>query len=302
MTGFALAFPGQGVKPADLRRDLADLRSEPLISVVLESLHRTDVADLDLTDTRVVQPTMLALGLIRARAIAPSLANVPLVAGHSFGEITALAFAGAVSEDDAIRLARTRGELCQRTSAERPGAMVAVMGLDATEVEWMRRRISFTRPTAHLEVAAINGPKQIVLSGDPDAVRQVAEDAAAVDAEAQVLPIGGAFHCQHMAGALPEWTAALDAIEIRPPNCTFVSSTEARPLTTARGVRRALARALVLPVRWVETLSVARELGVRRMVDAGPGQVLHKLGKRLGGLDFVEYHTVIEQTATSKGA
>ncbi|MYW90050.1 ACP S-malonyltransferase [Amycolatopsis rubida] len=278
----ALCFPGQGIPAADLAcglRRLSPGRADRLLATL--SAHSLD--DLDLTDTRVVQPTILALSLSGARAMVPRTGDVALVLGHSFGEISALAYVGCLSEEDALRVAAIRGELCWKQSLQRDGAMVAILGLPPAEVEWLRRRVLGNLPGAQLETAAVNGPRQLVLSGDRPAVHTAAEDAIAHAAEARILPIKGAFHGPHMAGAVPDWARFLDTVEIREARIPFVSSTEVRLCATSAEIRRALVRALVLPVRFAAALDFAASQGVRTMVDSGPGTVLSKLVRRHGG-------------------
>ncbi|MFD2416902.1 ACP S-malonyltransferase [Amycolatopsis pigmentata] len=275
-----LCFPGQGIPETELADALARL-GDDRVAPLLSALCAATLGELDLTDTRVVQPAILTLSLAGARATPRP--DIGLVLGHSFGEISALACAGALSDVDALRMAVTRGELCRRQARQRGGAMVAVLGLVPTEIEWLRRRVLGALPGAQLEVAAVNGPRQIVLSGDRPAVRSIAEDVVARAAEARILPIDGAFHSQHMAGAVREWAKFLDAVEIREARVPFVSSTEVRVATTPSDIRRALVRALVLPVRFTEALDLAAAHGVRTMTDCGPGKVLEKLVRRHGG-------------------
>lgn len=277
MPRLAIAFPGQGIDPVDLARILTEHAGEPLVEGLADRLGTAAWRDLDLGDTRQAQPAILVAGLVAARAgVDPD--EVVAVAGHSFGEITALAFAGAIEADDAVDLVRRRAELCHAAHRQRPGAMLVVMRVPDADLEWIRRQ-AVAATGASLELAVVNGPGQVVLSGDRSAVDQAAAAVTDQDGVARVLAIGGAYHSPLLAEQVQPYGDAVRAVLRRPPRVPLVSCTTQRSLTEVDDLVTALARALVLPVRWIDTMDAVAAIGVDRVVDAGPGRTLVNLAR-----------------------
>jgi malonyl CoA-acyl carrier protein transacylase len=165
--------------------------------------------------------------------------------------------------------------------------MTAVIGFDHEAVERLRRTV-LAEGHGVLEVAGINGRRQIVLSGEPAAVASVAAHAERSGARTVRLPINGAFHSSLMADALPQWRRELQSVTLTKSEVTVVSCIDTRPHREPEAFRELLASALVMPVRWVETLETVRNLGVPRLWEAGPGQVLGSLARRGGAVEFVD--------------
>ena len=210
-----------------------------------------------------------------------------MVVGHSLGEITALAYAGVVSPEDGLRIALERGEICHGVQDRRPGAMAAVTNLDLDGVEWLRRQV-VAQGHGVLEVAGVNGRRQVVLSGDCAAVAALVECAEETSGRVTVLPINGAFHSPLMMDVLPSWRRFPTSVPFARSTTTVISCIDCRPHSDPADFRELLVRALVLPVRWVDTLAAVRQFGVRSMWEAGPGRVLRTLGKHSKVLEFVE--------------
>ncbi|WP_160148796.1 ACP S-malonyltransferase [Amycolatopsis alkalitolerans] len=274
-----VAFAGQGVRPEVVLESLRRHGAHPLVPALLDALRAPTLEALDLTDTRVVQPAIYVAGLAAAEARFGPAAEVPLVAGHSLGELAALAYAGVVGAEDGLRLALARGRLCQAVQRKRPGAMAAVVGLEPVAVEWLRRQVVAERPGV-LEIAAVNGQRQVVLSGDRASVALAVARVADTAARAVELPIGGAFHSPLMIGALPGWRAALRAATFSPCRTRVVSCVDAEQHDDPADLRELLAKALMLPVRWADTVETVRRLGVCELWDAGPGTVPRAPGRR----------------------
>jgi malonyl CoA-acyl carrier protein transacylase len=195
------------------------------------------------------------------------------MAGHSLGELAALVAAGCLAERDGLELVALRGRLMQE-SGERAGAgsMLALMGKGAAE------HASELAEAHGLAVANDNSPQQVVLSGEESAFEGASAAAKALGLRAMELPVTGAFHSPMMAGAVPDFTAALERVEVRSPDDVVVlSAVTAAPF---EDVRAQLAQALTMPVRWRETLLALRDLGADRFVEVGPGRVLTGLVKR----------------------
>ncbi|HEX8051877.1 MAG TPA: ACP S-malonyltransferase [Thermoleophilaceae bacterium] len=254
-------------------RDLVERRRPDLLALAVELVGADPFERID-AGTAYLQPAIYCTtiaSLHAVRALEPDL-----YAGHSLGELAALAAAGSISEDDGLRLVAARGRLMQRAAeAEGDGAMLAVgAGIDAaTEL-------------AHaygLTVANDNSPEQTVLSGPAAAVTDARDDVKARGLRAFRLPIDGAFHSPAMAAALPEFRALLDATEVRPPRRPVFSCVTAQEFDD---VRARLAESLVRGVRWREVLLALHARGADRFVEVGPGQVLTKLARAtLPGVD-----------------
>ncbi len=262
----ALLFPGQGSQTPGMR-EVAEESCPELVTLARELVGEDPFDGLD-RGTRFIQPAMYCASL--GHWIAAGRPLPQLVAGHSLGELAALAAAGAFSEEDGVRLAALRGRLMQDAAeAGIEGAMLAVLGAD-----------EFARDAAArhgLTVANDNAPGQLVLSGPKEAIEATQAEASEAGARTMGLPIPGAFHSPAMETALPGFTESLAAIEISPPKATVLCSTTATPFDD---IRRRLAEALVRPVRWRQTLVELQRAGARRFVEVGPGKVLRGLVRR----------------------
>jgi [acyl-carrier-protein] S-malonyltransferase len=277
-----IAFPGQGNKKD---ATVAALRRHGEHPLVREFLAGAEPESLDLGDTSVSQPATYAAGIASAQE-AFSVTGVPVVLGHSLGELTAAAFAGVLDPHDGFALAQRRGEICHAQQSVRAGAMIAVMGTDVTGAEWLRRQ-AVARSGGVIEIAGLNGKRQTVLSGDVAAVEACVEVAKEIGAIVEVLPIGGSFHSPLMHGAIPKWREAVEAVEFRAPTVPFVSSVDGQAHDDPMQIRELVIRALLLPVRWLDAMRTVRALGVEQLWDAGPGTTLARLAKRESIVKFV---------------
>jgi [acyl-carrier-protein] S-malonyltransferase len=295
---YGIAFPGQGVKAEALLLALRAHVRHPLVGRLLATFGAADPGGLDLGDTAVTQPATFAAGIGAVDAAFGPDHRPPVVLGHSLGELTAAAYAGFLGTDEGFELAVDRGRLCRDQGRRRPGAMVAIVGADAGELEWLRRGVV----AAHggvLDVAGLNSARQTVLSGTPEAVAAAVRAAEERCLRAEVLPIPGGFHSSLMVDAVPAWRRHLDSADFREGTSPFVSAIDARPHTDPDQVREQLARGLVLPVRWQEAVRAVRELGVPGLVDAGPGTTLLKLGRRSRTLEFTGLGEVPDPVRTA---
>jgi [acyl-carrier-protein] S-malonyltransferase len=270
----AIAFPGQG---GDWRAAVEILRSQPADPLVLALADRLGTADwdaLDGLDTAIAQPVIYVAGLVGpARDTDATLAM-----GHSLGEITAAAWAGAMAPEAGLDLMVARGALGAAGQAQRPGAMVAINRWHADEVDWLRRTVQ-AELGGVLDVAVTNSPTQIVLSGDAalvDAALERANDAGAV---ARRLPIGGAYHSTLMAPAVDGFRLAVRAAVSAAPRVPVLSSTSQRLLDDPDDLVEGLTRSLVLAVDWPATVAAAVATGCTRAIEAGPGDTLSRLAR-----------------------
>lgn len=250
-----------------------------------------------LTETHHAQPAILAHAVavvlaLRERGIAPSL-----VAGHSIGEYSAAAAAGALAPADALRAVRRRGELMFAAGTEVPGAMAAVMGLPAARVSEVCREVSARDGVVVL--ANHNSDAQVVISGEVAAVAAAGPALTAAGAK-RVIPlnVSGAFHSPLLEGAAARFREFLGGLPVADPVVPLVANVSARPVTTAAELAEGLGRQLTAAVRWHETMElIAAGDGAPLpfVLEVGPGKVLTGLARRAyPGTQFIPVGTVEE--------
>jgi [acyl-carrier-protein] S-malonyltransferase len=269
-------FPGQGIGATAVAAALDENRGDPLVVALSERTGIDDWSGLDMRQTSVSQPAVFVAGVLGARHLE---APPALVVGHSLGELTALAAAGGIDAHAGLELVVARGLACE--SVRRDGEMMAVMGVEGADLEWVRRWAIGTTG-AVLEVAAVNGHGQVVLSGAGEAIDACVAEVGRLGGIAQRLPIGGGFHSPLMVDALASYREALANADVRRPRVPWLSSVDLAVHDDPDKIREVLARALLLPVRWLGALQAAEALGCRELVDIGPDRTLAKLSRRSG--------------------
>jgi [acyl-carrier-protein] S-malonyltransferase len=281
----ALLFAGQGAQYPGMGRDLAE--GFPAALPWLEqcrSLLGFDLPALcfhgpegELTKTENAQPAIflvswLALQLLRARA--PGF-SFQAAAGLSLGEMTALTAAGVFEFQDGLKIARQRGRFMQEACDLTRGGMAAVLGLD----------LAATRAVcaeADVEVANLNCPGQIVISGELEKIARACQLAKSKGAKRAVaLPVAGAYHSRLMAGARPKVAAMLAAVSIKSPAVPVISNVTARPHTTPGDIAARLAEQVTSEVRWEESMRYLLGQGFTRFIELGPGTTLCGFLKRI---------------------
>ena len=261
----AVLFPGQGSQTPDMR-DLVAQREPELLDRCLDLVGEDPFARVE-ESTRFQQPAIFCASIAgwRALDLEPQLA-----AGHSLGELAALAAAGVLTTEDALELVVLRGRLM--AEADPDGSMIALVGADADEA-------AAVAEAAGLTVANDNAPGQIVLAGAPRPLRGRRGQGATSSASARsACPSPARSTRPSMEPAVAPFRAALDEAELHEPAFTVISCASAKPFDD---VREELARALIRPVRWRETFTALHEAGAERYVEAGPGKVLARLAKRI---------------------
>jgi [acyl-carrier-protein] S-malonyltransferase len=287
----AIVFPGQGAQTVGMAGDWVDAHPEAaalfaraagILGYDLLGLCREGPAE-KLNATSVSQPAILvtslaALEVLRGREGNP-LAATRITAGLSLGEYTALVFAGVLGFDDAVRLVDVRGRAMQECAEQRPGAMVAVLGMDR---EPLTTLCNEHRGGEVLEVANVLCPGNIVVSGSAAACRRLEAAALAAGAMKCVpLEVAGAFHTSLMQPAVERLAAALAETSFRPPRIPVVSNVDARPHTDPDEIRGLLARQVVGVVEWNASMAYVLSTGVRSVWEVGPGRVLRGLMRRI---------------------
>jgi [acyl-carrier-protein] S-malonyltransferase len=293
----AMLFPGQGSQALGMGKSLADgfAAARRLYEEVDDALgeHLSclmfEGPECDLTLTENAQPALLATSLAALRVLQAEggfavSRHVAYVAGHSLGEYSALAAAGALSVGTAARLLKLRGQAMQRAVPPGRGAMAALIGIDleaACQVAAEASRAVAGAPQI-CAVANDNAPGQVVVSGDRDAVERAIAIARAYGGRRSViLPVSAPFHSPLMAPAAAEMREALEAVELRSPLVPLVANVSAEPTCEPGKIKRLLVEQVTSMVRWRESMQFLAADGVEEVVETGAGHVLAGLAKRI---------------------
>jgi len=289
----AFLFPGQGAQSVGMGYGLYEQHPEArerfeaanaLMDVDLLTLMFGLDASIgdpeeELKQTAITQPalythSLAAMAVLETRGVRPDM-----VAGHSLGEYSALAAAGALSFEDGLRVVRRRGELMAEAGDRRPGAMAAIMGADDADVEAACEAAS-AEGDGVVQPANYNAPGQVVISGDEAAVERAT---ARVKGRAIPLPVSGAFHSPLMAYARDGLGEVLEAVPLEAPDCPVYMNVTGAPTTDPDEIRQRLMEQLLSPVRWAQSLRRMQADGASRFVEVGAGNVLRGLvGRTLG--------------------
>ncbi len=280
MPKLAFIFPGQGSQRVGMGSGLREARpdvferfisqAEEASGLPIEKLCAEGPQE-ELTRTEVAQPALFAVALM-VNELARELDLRPaFVAGHSLGEYTAAVAAGTVPVGDGMRLVAERGRLMAEIQSVRPGAMAAIMGLDANRLEGLCKQASEAGIVAP---ANLNTPSQTVVSGEESAVVRLMELALEAGAAKAIrLQTGGAFHSQLMKPVQQKLGEMMDTLTWSNPDVPLVANALGTPVTTGEEVKRALVAQIASPVRWVDCVKVMDEAGCA-FLELGPGRVL----------------------------
>lgn len=286
----AFVFPGQGAQAIGMGKALAE--AYPAAKAVFDEVDEAlgeklsaliwdgDIADLTLTAN--AQPALMATSLAALRALEAegvAISDAGFVAGHSLGEYSALAAAGAIGIADTARLLRIRGRAMQDAVPVGVGAMAALLGADfalATEVA------AEAAQGGVVQAANDNDPTQVVISGDRAAVERAVELAKARGAKrAMLLPVSAPFHCALMQPAADAMAAALADVAIRAPAVPLVANVRAAAVTDPAEIRKLLVEQVTGSVRWRESVEWMAGQGVTEFWEIGAGKALSGMIKRI---------------------
>jgi [acyl-carrier-protein] S-malonyltransferase len=288
----AFVFPGQGSQAVGMGKALAD--SFAPARAVFEEVDGALGAKLSatifegpadqLTLTENAQPALMAVSLavlrvLEAEAGLDLAREARFVAGHSLGEYSALAAAGAFTIADTARLLRVRGQAMQKAVPVGVGAMAALIGLEfavaaAVATEAAQGQVC--------QAANDNGGGQVVVSGDKAAVERAVEIAKAKGAKrAMLLPVSAPFHCALMRPAAEVMAQALANVSVKRPVVPVVANVLARPIQEPAEIVQALVEQVTGTVRWRESVAAMAQAGVTRFYEVGAGKVLSGLIKRI---------------------
>lgn len=280
----AYVFPGQGAQFVGMGKDLYDSHaaSRELFEEANQILgfRITDVmfegTAEELKETKVTQPAIFLHSVILAKALGQRFDPL-MAAGHSLGEFSALVACDALRFSDGLRLVAARANAMQKATEEQPSAMAAVLGLEDEKVEEICRGIE-----AVVVPANYNCPGQLVISGTVEGVDLACAELLEAGARrALKLNVGGAFHSPLMESARMELQKAIEATEIRQPNCPIYQNIDARPHVEPMMIKQNLIEQLTGPVRWTQSITQMIADGASSFVEVGPGNVLQGLIKKI---------------------
>ncbi|MBA4792835.1 ACP S-malonyltransferase [Phenylobacterium sp.] len=289
----AFIFPGQGSQSVGMGVDLAQAFA-PAREVFEEvddalgqklSVLMRDGPEGELTLTENAQPALMAVSLAVVRVLEKEFGvgvdKAAFVAGHSLGEYSALAAAGALSVADTARLLKLRGQAMQRAVPVGEGAMASLIG-PKTDVALAEEAAAAGAEVGVCVVANDNNQGNVVISGAKAAVDRAVEKAKELGARAIPLNVSAPFHCPLMQPAADEMARALAEAAIVAPRAPLVANVTARPVHDPEEIRRLLVEQVTGRVRWRESVAwLAGEGGVTRFAEAGAGKVLSGMVKRI---------------------
>ena len=285
MSKTALLFAGQGAQAVGMGKDFAE--QIPAARALFDRANAALGYDLahvcfhgpeaELTKTEHAQPgiflvSWVAFQLLRERV--PSL-KFDATAGLSLGEFTALTAANVMSFEDGLTVVRQRGRFMQEACEVTQGGMAAIIGLD----EAPTREVC---AEAGVELANLNCPGQLVLSGAAEKIARACELAKAKGAKrALPLPVAGAYHSRLMASAQPKLQAALAGIPLHPPSVPVIANVTAQPHGGGADIRQRLVEQVTASVRWEASMRHLLAQGFTRFIELGPGTALSGFMKRI---------------------
>ena len=276
MSRIAFIFPGQGAQYCGMGQDfyeetetgkrIFDMASEILgFSVPELCFEKNDRLDI----TEYTQAAMVTASIAMMRVLEENGIKPDVAAGLSLGEYCALAAAGVMSDEDAIRTVRQRGILMQEAVPVGEGAMAAILALDASAIE------EVTGAMEGVWIANYNCPGQIVISGEKAAVEEACEKLKAAGAKrAVMLNVSGPFHSGMLTAAGEKLGQVLSRVELHEPRIPYVANVTAQYVKSAAEVKELLTRQVSSSVRWQQSVEAMIGDGVDTFIEIGPGKTL----------------------------
>ena len=286
----AYVYPGQGSQYVGMGRDLFESYEEiNELYLLSNEILGFDIAKVSfegpeekLKQTNITQPAIVIHSIAATRLLKNS--NADFAAGHSLGEFSALIYAGALDFADGLRLVQLRGELMQKAGEEYKGTMAAIIGLDPAILEEICKDAA---RDGIVQIANINSPGQIVISGSIEGVKKAMALAKENGAKlVKELVVHGAFHSPLMESAKKDFKAALDNTEFNKIRIPVYSNVTAKPITKDTDpavIKDTLYDQLTSSVLWQESIVNMISDGATEFIELGPGKVLQGLIKRIDG-------------------
>ena len=284
----AIVFPGQGSQTIGMldnlitidkkTREIVNIASDVLGYDILKIISDGPKEKLD--STEVTQPAILLTSYVTWLLWKHESNTIPSVlAGHSLGEYTALLCADIISFEDAIMIVSERGKYMQQSVPDSTGAMAAILGLDDSLIEQL---CSNAAEDEIVSAANYNSPGQVVVSGHKNAVNRLINLAKNAGARrAILLPVSVPSHCALMKDTANKFSKLLDKITFNNAQIPILQNVDAKLKTNAADIKTALIKQLYEPVRWVDTINEIHRIGVTKIIECGPNNVLSGLIKRI---------------------
>jgi len=312
MTKYAFVFPGQGAQAVGMGKEMAETypeaaaifkQADEALGFSLSEIIWNGPEDT-LRLTYYTQPAILTTSIAMYEVFKSQGITPVCTAGHSLGEYSALVAAGALSFTDAVRIVHARGKFMDEAVPAGIGAMSAVMGMDRQELADVCAAVTATH--GPVELANINCPGQIVISGKAEAVAEAGVVLKERGAKVTSLVVSGPFHSSLMAPAADKLAEVLAGVEIQDAAVPVIANVTGKPVQTAAEIREALVKQVASSVLWEDSVrTMISELGVESIIEIGPGKVLRGLVKKvdrrfptLGINDVASYN---ETVAAIKG-
>ncbi|MCX5694306.1 MAG: ACP S-malonyltransferase [Candidatus Omnitrophica bacterium] len=277
-------FAGQGSQYVGMGKDLYD--SFPQAKAIFDQADKIlgfSISNLcfngpleELTKTNNCQPAIVTMSIACWQAYLSKNPQIDgYMAGLSLGEYSALVASGALSFADAVYLVRQRGQFMEEEAVAYPGKMLSVIGLDLAKVKEICAQVK-------AEVANINCPGQVVISGSAEAITQAQALAKEKGAKlAVILEVSGAFHSSFMQGASQKLARELEKIKIQAPKFPVICNVTGKPVITAEEIKQNLIKQVSASVLWEDSMKLILSKGATNFIEFGPGKVLKGLMRRI---------------------